>query len=277
MILRINPNLKSKTAKLVVLIAGLACLGIFGLFLNSDNQGGVIKTQEDFIRIQTETPYDAIYQYYKALEATNWDLIQSLTTRALWEYIQTSGFRESWERRIAEDPSLKFELFIVKKQSIDLTEGEGWVMGKADWTSQRTNVPDDNRTIFFQKQGESWVISKVISLPAVEVVDDFYEAINAGNLIKAEQLTTREYWEKLVAAGVIDGIKRDRRGISKGVYVVFLVEDFTQKKDEAWVKGDVSFNPLTPGGREVSVNVHVVKVDGEWKINKIVGHWDLEK
>lgn len=272
-----NSRMNSRAVKLVVLVAGLACLGIFGLFLNIDNQGGAIRTQDDFIRIQTETPYDAIYQYYKALEANNWDLIQSLTTRSLWEYIQTSGFRESWEKRLENDPTLKFELFIVKKQSIDLDEGEGWVMGKADWTSQRTNVPDDNRTIFFEKQGGSWVISKVISLPAVEVVDDFYEAVNAGNLIKAEQLTTRQYWGKLVAAGVIDGIERDRRRIFKGVYVVFLVNDFTQKKDEAWVKGDVSFNPLTPRGREVSVNVHVVKVDGEWKINKIVGHWDLEK
>lgn len=270
--------MNSRAVRLAVLIAGLACLMVFGLFLNIDNpQGAAIKTQDDFIKIQTETPYDAIYQYYKALEANNWDLIQSLTTRSLWQYIQTSGFRESWEKRLEEDPSLRFELFIVKKQSIDEEKGEGWVMGKADWTSQRTNIPDDNRTIFFEKQGESWVIAKVVSLPAVEAVDDFYEAINSGDFVRAQQLTTRGYWEKLVAAGIIDAIKEDRQKAFKGVYLVFLVSDFTQKTDEAWVQGDVSFNPLTPRGKEVSVNVHVLQTEGEWKIDKIVGHWDLEK
>ena len=272
--------MNSRAVRLGVLIAGLACWTVFGLLLTVDNdnpRGAAIKTQDDFIKIQTETPYDAIYQYYKALEAKNWDLIQSLTTPSLWEYIQTSGFRESWERKLAKDPTLRFELFIVKKQSIDEDKGEGWVMGKADWTSQRTNVPDDNRTVFFEKQGDSWVIAKVVSLPAVEVVDDFYEAINSGDLVKAQQLTTRDYWGKLVAAGIIEGIKQDRQKVFKGVYVVFLVSDFTQKKNEAWVQGDVSFNPLTPRGREVSVNVHVVRSEGEWKIDKIVGHWDLEK
>lgn len=270
--------MNSRAVRLTVLIAGLACLVAFGLFLNTDNPWKTtIKVQDDFIKIQTETPYDAIYQYYKALEGGNWDLIQSLTTRSLWQYIQDSGFRESWEKRLAKDPSLRFELFIVKKQSIDTDKGEGWVMGKADWTSQHTNVPDDNRTIFFQKQGESWVIAKVISLPAVEAVDDFYEAINNGDFTSAKQLTTKNYWRKLVAAGVINGIKLDRQKAFKGVYLVFLVSDFTQKKEEAWIQGDVSFNPLTSRGKEVSVNVHVLQTEGEWKIDKIIGHWDLEK
>jgi hypothetical protein len=269
--------MKSRAVRLLVLVAGLFSVAAFGLYLQKEQLDPVVPTQDEFIRIQTETPYDAIYQYYKALEGGNWDLVQSLTTSELWNYINTSDFRSNWEKRIERDPTLRFVLFIVKKQSIDLDEGEGWVMGKVDWTSSQGNVPDDNRTVFLEKQGQSWVISKVISLPAVEVVDDFYEAINAGNLAKARELTTEAYWKKLVAAGVIQGIRKDRARVFGGVYVVFSVDDFTEKEKEAWVTGDVSFNPLTQRGKEVTVNVHVVRLRDQWKIDKIVGHWEMAK
>lgn len=271
--------MKSRAARLTVLIIGLSALALFSFLLNTYQNTGspVIPVQNQFLRIETETPYDAIYQYYKALEGKNWDLVQALTTPGLWRYIQTSGFRQNWEKRFAADPTLKFVLFIVKKQSIDADAGEGWVMGKVDWSSERGNVPDDNRTVFVVKEKGSWIISKVISLPAVEVVDDFYEAINAGDLSKAQQLTTREYWEKLAAAGIVDNLKKDKRRFFGGVYVVFSVDDFSEKKKEAWVKGDVSFKPLTRQSKEYSVNVHVVRRDNQWKIDKIVGHWNLEK
>ena len=41
--------------------------------------------------IYAETPYDAIYQYYKALEGNNWDLVKSLTTKSMWNYIEKVG------------------------------------------------------------------------------------------------------------------------------------------------------------------------------------------
>ena len=267
----------SKAAKLFVLLLGLSGLAAFNYFLNVeiDKHKDAIKIQDEFIRIQTETPYDAIYQYYKALEADNWDLVKSLTTPDLWKYIETSGFKQNWEKKTSQDPTLKFVLFTVSKQAID--ENKGWIMGKVDWSSEVRNVPDDNRTVFIEKQGDAWIIAKIISLPAVEVVDDFYEAINAGDLRKARQLATRDYWNKLIDAGVIHGIRKERSRVFGGVYVIFLVEDFSEKKNEAWVSGDVSFRPLTLQQKENSVNVHVVRQDGEWKIDKIVGHWDLAK
>ena len=76
--------------------------------------------------------------------------------------------------------------------------------------SQRRNVPDDNRIVYVEKDEESWVISRILTLPAVEVVDDFYEAIGIGDFARAETLTTRKYWKKLVAAGIIDDIQKER-------------------------------------------------------------------
>jgi hypothetical protein len=269
--------MNSKAVKLFVLILGLSGLAVFSIFLDVDmyKHKDAIKTQEEFIRIQTETPYDAIYQYYKALEGDNWDLVKSLTTPDLWKYIETSGFKKNWEKRTSRDPTLKFVLFTVSKQEID--EDKGWIMGKVDWSSKVRNVPDDNRTVFVEKQGDSWIIAKIISLPAVEVVDDFYEAINAGDLRKAQELTTQDYWNKLVDAGVIHGIRKERSRVFGEIYVIFFVEDFSEKKNEAWVSGDVSFKPLTQQQKEVTVNVHVVSQAGEWKIDKIVGHWDMAK
>lgn len=269
----------SRTVKLSVLIICLTGLTAFYNLINSgiEKNGNAIHTQDDFITIVAETPYDAIYQYYKALEGNNWDLIKSLTTPELWNYIQTSDFRTNWEKKTSEDPTLKFVLFIVKKQSIDQDEGKGWILGKVDWTSERRHVPDDNRTVFVEKRGESWVIDRVVTLPSVEVVDDFYEAINVGDLIAARRLTTEKYWKQLVSAGIIHGIRRERSTSFGGVYVVFLVTDFSEKADESWVQGDVTFQPLTRKQKEIAVNVHVVKQDGDWKIDKIVGHWDIEK
>lgn len=267
-----------KPVKLFVLVLGLIGLGIFWFFLNNtSDKYDAVKVQEEFIRIQTETPYDAIYQYYKALEGNNWDLVKSLTTPDLWRYIETSGFRKNWEKKISEDPTLKFVLFIVQKQAVDEQAGEGWIMGKVDWTSSRQNVHDDNRTVFVKQKGDSWIISKVVNLPAVEVVDDFYEAVNDGDFVKAQQLTTKSYWDKLVMAGIIENIMEERPRVYGGVYVVFLVDDFSEKKNEAWVSGDVSFKPLTRQQKEVSVNVHVIRQEETWKIDKIIGHWDLEK
>ena len=270
----------SKNRKLIVfiLILGVAGLGLFQFVQKNgvEIQDNALKTQQDYVTIQTETPYDAIHQYYKALEGNNWDLVKALTTPSLWNYIETSSFRSDWEKRIAQDPTLKFILFIVKKQSIDEDKGKGWVLGKVDWTSERRNVPDDNRTVFVEKRGRSWVISRVVALPAVEVVDDFYEAINLGDFSKAEELTTRSYWNKLNAAGIIRQLKKDRSRFYGGVYVVFLMEDFSEKPEEAWVSGDVSWKPLTLQQKEVDVNVHVVKENG-WKIDNIVGDWDIKK
>jgi hypothetical protein len=270
--------LHSRGIKLFVLVMAIAALAFFYNWLcNEETNGKSVKTQQEFVTIYAETPYDAIYQYYKALEGNNWDLVKSLTTKSMWNYIEKSGFRTSWERKISEDPTLKFLLFIVKKQSIDEEEEEGWVMGKVDWTSQRRNVPDDNRIVYVEKDEESWVISRILTLPAVEVVDDFYEAIGIGDFARAETLTTRKYWKKLVAAGIIDDIQKERLKNLKGLYVVFLVEDFSEKPNEAWVSGDVTFHPLERQQREVSVNVHVVRENKEWKIDKIVGHWDIAK
>jgi len=268
-----------RSAAVKVLTLGIIGLGIlFAFFLagQKDNRDTAIETQKEFLTIQAATPYDAIYQYYKALEGNNWDLVRSLTTQSLWEYIETSNFRSSWERRLSEDPTLRFELFIVKKQSIDEDEGEGWVLGKADWSSERWKVPDDNRIVYVEKKGKSWVIDKVIDLPSVEVVDDFYEAINTGDFAKAQSLTTRDYWQKLVASGVIRNLQKERSRFFGGVFVVFLVEDFSKKENEAWVTGDVSWKPLTLEQRETSVNVHVVRRNG-WRIDNIVGDWDIEK
>lgn len=269
--------MKSRVGRLLVLVAGLFCVAAFGIYLQNEGLAPIVPAQDEFIRIETETPYDAIYQYYKALEGGNWDLVQSLTTSDLWSYINTSDFRPNWEKRIARDPTLRFVLFIVKKQSIDLEKGEGWVMGEVDWTSSQENVQDDNRTVFVEKQGESWVISKVISLPAVDVVDNFYEAINLGDFTTARKLTTDAYWEKLVASGIIQGIRKERAMVFGGVYVVFSLEDFTEKENKAWVKGDVTFNPLTQRRQDATATVHVVRVQDQWKIDKIVGHWDLAK
>lgn len=268
----------SKNLKVSLIIFSLICFAAGCLFYKTaiTNEKDAKRTQQDFVTIKTETPYDAIYQYYKALEGNNWDLVKGLTTPYLWKYIETSNFKRNWENKTAQDPTLKFVLFIVNKESIDREKGTGWVLGKVDWTSQRRTVPDDNRTIFVEKRGASWVISRVVDLPAVEVVDDFYEAVNMGNLVEARRLTTTQYWRKLSSAGVIDGLKRDRSRFFGGVYVVFLVKDFTEKKNEAWVKGDVSWKPLTLQQKEISVNVHLVRDNG-WKIDKIIGHWNTAK
>ncbi|HBT19986.1 MAG TPA: hypothetical protein DEA47_01240 [Peptococcaceae bacterium] len=260
------------------------CLGILGLFhfLNTDInyknvQSGNVKGESSIIEVKIDTPFDTVFHFYKAVEGNNWELARVLVTPSLWEYLQGTGFDKKWENIKRKDPSLRFMLFIVRNHFFDEEKGEGWMMGRADWSSDMGKDYDFNSTVFLKKIGETWKITKIMSVSSIETVDNFYKAINEGNFLRMQELLTRRYWIKLKSSGVIDALQREQFAFRKGVYVVFYADDFVEKKNEAWVKGDVIWKPLTKQEKEIHVNIHLIKENNVWKIDKIVGHWNEEK
>jgi len=242
--------------------------------LQSSSFGG----GSSIIEVKIDTPFDTIFHFYKAVEANNWELVRALITPALWDYLQKSGFAQKWEQMKKQDPSLRFILFVVKNHSIEEEkgEGEGWVMGKADWTSDFKNASDFTRTIFLKKIEGSWKITRILSIASVETADNFYQAINEGNFERARQLATEAYWDRLRARGVIDALKKEQAAFENGVYVVFYADDFVEKKREAWVSGDVIWKPLTAEEKEIHVDICLIRQNG-WKVDKIIGHWEEAK
>ena len=267
--------MRLRPAAFLTILVTIAMISLLILVMGNKRDIPTGGDVDSTITVLTESPFDAIFHFYKGVEANNWELVRSLTTPALWAYLESSGFVERWERIKREDPTLKFVLFIVRKQSLD-AQGTGWVLGKADWISSIRVVHDFNRVIYVQRDGRSWKLTRIIELAAVETVDDFYEAVNDGDFARAEQLTGSSYWNKLLASGVLAALKKEQKQFSGGVYVVFNVSNFTERKDEAWVKGDVLWKPLSNKEQETEVNVHLIK-DGDWKIDNIVGHWEMAK
>jgi len=193
-------------------------------------QSGSFGGGSSIIEVKIDTPFDTIFHFYKAIEANNWELVKALVTPALWDYLQKSGFAQKWEKMKEQDPSLRFILFVVRNHFIEEEKGEGWIMGKADWTSDFKDASDFTRTIFLKKIEGNWKITRILSIAAVETADNFYQAINEGNFEKARQLATEAYWDRLRASGIIDALKREQAAFENGVYVVFYADDFVEKK-----------------------------------------------
>jgi len=266
---------------ILIIFAGVCALMLSYIFLIKNNyknvQSGNIKGESSIIEVKIDTPFDTVFHFFKAVENNNWELARVLVTPSLWEYLQKTGFDKKWERIKREDPSLRFMLFVVGNHFFDEEKGEGWLMGKADWSSELGKDYDFNSTIFLKRIGGTWKITKMLSISSVKTVDDFYKAINNGDFLRVQQLLTRRYWMNLKAKGVIDALQKEQFSFRKGVYVVFYADDFVEKKNEAWVKGDVIWKPLTRQEKEIHVNVHLLKENNAWKIDKIIGHWDEEK
>ncbi|NLO89619.1 MAG: hypothetical protein GX088_04740 [Clostridia bacterium] len=266
---------------IIIIFAGVFALMLSHMFLNNNNyrdvQSDNIKGDSSIIEVKIDTPFDTVFHFFKAVESNNWELARVLVTPSLWEYLQKNGFDKKWERIKREDPSLKFILFVVGNHFFDEKKGEGWVMGKADWSSGIGKDYDFNSTIYLKKVGDTWKITRMQGISSVKTVDDFYKAINNGDFMRVQQLLTRRYWRNLKARGVIDALQREQFSFRKGVYVVFHAHDFVEKENEAWVKGDVNWRPLTKQEKEVNVNVHLLKENNARKIDNIIGHWGEEK
>ena len=202
-----------------------------------------ITVEENPVEVKTDTPFDTIFHFYKAAESNNWEIVKALVTPSLWTYLDESGFTRDWERIKRRNPDLKFVLFVVGHHSVDEEKGEAWVMGKAELTPKNRDITDFSRMIYLKREENIWKITKIVPFGAVETVDNFFSAINGGDFKEASRLTTDSYWNKLNSMGVVDSLKRERRNFSKGVYVLFYVDDYVEKDKRVGSVGMYFGNP----------------------------------
>jgi len=223
-----------------------------------------------------QAPFNLVYHFYQAIEKNDWKKVKTLVTPTWWAEMHRSGYRQEWESQLKSDPTINFVMFLVTDQRIDFDNNWAWVMGKVDWASARKKMDDNSETVFFIRDKNAWKISSIrINLP-VEVVDHFYFSLSEGDFRKIPSFFIREYWKLLEQAGIIESLKKDWEKNDTGVYCVFTLDNFGIREENAWVKGDVIWNPLTKNQKETPVTIHLVDNNG-WKIKKIVGHWEIKK
>jgi len=233
--------------------------------------------EQELVRDNYQAPFNLVFHFYRAIENNDWEKIKDIVTPAWWAEMHRSGYKQKWQKMIEDDPSINFVMFLVAGQKVDLENNYAWIMGKVDWTSAKQKMDDENETVFFVKEGNEWKISSIrINIP-VEVVEDFYQVVNEGRFREISSYLTKDLWNKLERGEVIDSLKADWKKNKTGVYCVFYLHDFGITRDQAWVKGDVLWNPLTDRVNETHVTIILENINNGWKIGKIVGHWEGEK
>lgn len=187
-----------------------------------------------------------------------------------------SGFKQKWQSLVAEDPTVNFVMFLVSDQKVDLEDGQAWIRGKVDWVSTRQKMNDEHETIFFVREPDGWKINSIQVNWPVETVETFYEMINEGKFHRMAAFLVPKYRDLLERSEVISSLKSDWKKNRTGVYCVFYLRSFQVRIDSAWVSGEVLWNPLTGRERETPVTIFL-KRNGDWKIEKITGHWEISK
>ncbi|MGI6684735.1 MAG: hypothetical protein ACOX47_04470 [Bacillota bacterium] len=234
-------------------------------------------SKQEMIVENYQAPINLVFHFYQAIENNDWEQVKTLVTPVWWGEMHRSGYRQKWQKMIEDDPSIDFVMFLVTSQNVDLENNFAWVMGKVDWASKKQEMDDENETVFFIKQDNEWKISSIrLNIP-VEVVEDFYQSINAGKFRELPDYFTKEYGEMLNRGEVIKSLRADWQKNQSGVYCVFYLHDFGISRNKAWVKGDVLWNPLTSRVKETPTTVFLTNINNGWKIEKITGHWEGEK
>ncbi|TDA69823.1 MAG: hypothetical protein D9V47_04360 [Clostridia bacterium] len=225
----------------------------------------------------TEVPFNTVYEFYHAVGENEWDKVAALTSPAMWQYLQRSGFVTDWEKRKRLDPSVHFVFFLVIEYGLDQEKGRAWAMGQTRWAATGAGLPNTVQTVYLQRFPDAWRIIKIDHHAAVQVADSFYQAINYAQWDQMRAMTDPGYWRRLELSGVLRSLQEERAASRTGVYVVFHVIDFAEAGNEAWVAGDAIWRPLTAYEKETPVTVHLVRRDGRWLVDRIVGHWEAAK
>lgn len=222
-------------------------------------------------------PFEVIDSFYRAFSDNNWDVVQALTTPALYLYLEESGLISRWKLIKRQDPSIQYVMFLVLDSSVDPQRGEAWALGRVSWKSARRRLSDYNETVFLRLVDGHWKIAQIRVHSSVEVASDFYQAIQNADWQRFYGLLTERYRRRLEAAGVTSALVKERGQMTTGVYVVFLVTNFAELDSHAWVEGDVIWRPLSKWQKEVKVRVFLIREPTGWKIDGIRGHWEQAK
>lgn len=272
-----------KYYRIISLSLLLFCFSIFSWqFFQSEQEKeelSPVSARQEMNRLDEtfHEPFNLVYHFYQAIEKNDWEKVEGIVTPAWWAEMHRAGYKQKWQKMIQDDPSINFVMFLVASQKIDTENDAAWVLGKVDWASSQKKMDDENETVFFIKQDQKWKISSIRLNMPVEIVEDFYQTIMEGDFRKIPVYLTKEYWDKLDAAEVFDSLQDDWQKNRTGVYCIFYLEDFGASGNRAWVKGDVLWNPLTPKVKETPVTIFLTNTDKGWKMEKIVGHWEMEK
>ncbi len=222
-------------------------------------------------------PFTIIDRFYQAFSETNWKLVRSLTSPAMFSYLKKSGFLERWEAIKREDPTIRFEMFLILDSYIDPVKGEAWALGRVCWESEKRLLPEYHETVFLRLFEGQWKIVEIRVQPSVEAAIQLYQSIQNADWKRFRELLTDRYWQFLHSRGVIEALKKDRSEDDTGVYVIFIVKNFVETKNQAWVQGDVIWHPLKQWQKEDSVTIFLVREQEGWKVDFIRGHWEDEK
>ncbi|MBC7341823.1 MAG: hypothetical protein H5U02_05160 [Clostridia bacterium] len=223
----------------------------------------------------TAAPFDALTAFYRAITENDWDAARKFSTLELWGELSRSGFIRSWQVRKALRPSLTFSVFLVDSRGLDLERGTAWATGEARWTSS-TGPVSMRETVYLTRDLDGWKVARIEHQSSVLAVEKFYLALENQRWNEVRSLTTPDYWLRLTASGIIAFVKRDRAS-TPGPYVVFQSSDFHESDSTAMVNGSATWKPLTPAQSDTPVTVHLVRIRGAWRIDKIVGHWQEAK
>ncbi|HAA90370.1 MAG: hypothetical protein XD63_0775 [Thermoanaerobacterales bacterium 50_218] len=222
-------------------------------------------------------PFMIIDKFYQAFSETNWDYVRSLTSPAMFAYLEKSGLLERWETIKREDPTIRFGMFLILDSHLDLLKGEAWALGRVCWESKKRVLPEYHETIFLRLLEGQWKIVQIRIQPSVETAIQLYQSIQNADWKRFRELLTDRYWQRLHSRGVIEALKKDRSENKTGVYVIFLVRDFAETESRAWVQGDVIWNPLSQWQKEDSITIFLVREPEGWKVDFIRGHWENGK
>jgi len=222
-------------------------------------------------------PFNSVYRFYGALAANDWETARSFCTPALWNYLLESGQIREWQERRRIDPTVSFSLFLVQAFAIDQHRDRAWALGEAQWTGGRGRPANTVQTVFLEFSAGRWRLARIDSRSAVEVVWEFYRAVNGGDWLAVRRLTEPDYWSRLVSRGVLSALQEEWARSLGGVYLVVHIRDFVQGQDRAWVEADVLWRPLTWEERETPVVVELVRTEDGWLVAEIYGHWEAAK
>lgn len=231
----------------------------------------------DYFTQDTEIPFNTIYEFYRAVGENNWSQVRRLTSPALWNYLQGTSFVSDWEGRRAKNSKLDFVFFLVMEYGLDTEKGRAWALGQTRWANAGKHPPNSVQTVFLQRFPDGWKLIRIDHHAAVQVAENFYQAINTGDWGMMRELTLPQYWNRLEASGVLRALQEEQSSSRTGVYVVFHITDFAEGTGEAWVSGDVVWRPLTPLENETPATIRLVRHDGRWKVARIIGHWTIAK
>ncbi|MGB9781502.1 MAG: hypothetical protein ACPLSY_01365 [Moorellaceae bacterium] len=229
------------------------------------------------ITASSPSPFDVIYLFYKAVEEGDGRKVRELVTPDLWNRLQQEGFLQQWQARKNLEPELSFVLFLVSEQHVDETTGQAWAQGRAEWKSPRRGIISSEETIRLVRSGDTWKISALESDTPLQAANELYNAIQQADWSRLRSLIESTYWRSLTAAGIISALKKDRQSTTSGVYVVFYARDFALSGNQAWVKGDVIWKPLSPDTYETPATISLIRAGPRWVVTHIAGHWEIKK